>query len=492
MTWPTGSAAGEYHKGDAVAPQLDEGDTQGLVATSYRHLVCAAYRLLQIEDRDLARVWLLRTVGDVTKADKEKKSWAFNIALSCEGLRALGLDEDTLRTFSPAFLDGMTSKRRARILGDTGPNHPEQWRWGGPANPVHVLLLIYGENETERDGRLDQWAPGPGSGMRDVVMLIAGRQPDTKEHFGFMDGVGQPTFDRQRRDRQQKRTGHATELPLGEFILGYENAYHGRSLSPTVAAESDPEDALPGSQDAASRHDLGLNGSYLVFRQLAQDVPAFWDFVTKAAGALWPGDPDGPTRLAAKFVGRWPSGAPLTLYPERDPFDGKAQEKPANDFAYAAEDPHGRACPFGAHIRRSNPRDSLGPTPKQARESANRHRLLRRGRLYGDRIANRMLNDGKERGLHFICLNADIERQFEFVQQTWVNNPVFAGLYHEADPLIGNQESCSGAFTIQADPLRLRVPNLGSFVQVLGGGYFFLPGLRALRYLFRADAQARR
>jgi len=468
-----------------MAGHLDERDTQGLVATSFSQHTCAAYRFLRIENGDSARAWLLGTVDDVTKAVKDDKKWAFNIALSCEGLRAMGLHDDSLRTFPPAFLDGMTSERRTRILGDAGPNHPEHWLWGGPRTPVHVLLLIYGKDETERDRRVEQWTPGPAAGLSVVRTLLAGRQPNTKEHFGFMDGVGQPTFDRERKDRQQKRTGHATELRLGEFVLGYENEYRSRSLTPTVAVERDPENALPPSADSSARHDLGLNGSYLVFRQLAQDVPAFWGFVTKAASALWPEDPDGPTRLAAKFVGRWPSGAPLVRNPDSDPFDGEVQKNPENNFAFAAEDPHGLACPFGAHIRRSNPRDSLGPTPGQARESANRHRLLRRGRLYGDQIENVLVPDGKERGLLFICLNADIERQFEFVQQTWINNPVFAGLYHEADPLIGNQAGCSGHFTVQADPLRLRVPGLASFVQVLGGGYFFLPGLRALRFLFR-------
>jgi deferrochelatase/peroxidase EfeB len=120
--------------------------------------------------------------------------------------------------------------------------------------------------------------------------------------------------------------------------------------------------------------------------------------------------------------------------------------------------------------------------------TANRHRILRRGRSYGHRPADPRIDDGVDRGLHFLCLNSDIERQFEFVQQTWVNNPVFGGLNGEVDPLIGNISRAETAttnalFTVQADPLRSRVHNLQRFVTVKGGAYFFLPSISALRYL---------
>jgi deferrochelatase/peroxidase EfeB len=164
----------------------------------------------------------------------------------------------------------------------------------------------------------------------------------------------------------------------------------------------------------------------------------------------------------------------------------------ANDFRYAHDDPQGFACPVGSHVRRTNPRDSLftdSTSPEQAEHSANRHRLMRRGRSYGERLAGVPVgdtvpvDDGAERGLHFICLNADLERQFEFVQQTWVNNPVFGGLSGEVDPLLGDQEKVQGVMTIPADPLRLRLHGLHRFITVRGGAYFFLPGLRAIRYL---------
>ena len=179
---------------------------------------------------------------------------------------------------------------------------------------------------------------------------------------------------------------------------------------------------------------------------------------------------------------RWYSHDPATLRAA----DGRYRQigdLKTNNFAYFDKDPHGLACPIGSHIRRSNPRDALGPDPPTALNSANRHRILRRGRSYGRHLENPMVDDGADRGLHFICLNSDIERQFEFVQQTWINNPVFAGLDGEVDPLVGNLKKGDAIFTVQAEPLRHRVHNLSRFVVVKGGSYFFLPSIRALKYL---------
>ena len=174
----------------------------------------------------------------------------------------------------------------------------------------------------------------------------------------------------------------------------------------------------------------------------------------------------------------------------------------ADDFGYRDSDAHGFKCPIGSHVRRSNPRDTLGPDGPTALKTANRHRILRRGRSYGHRPDDPRVADTVDRGLLFLCLNTDIERQFEFVQQTWVNNPVFGGLNGEVDPLIGNisrtetaavnpnqggsgngEAQSDAIFTVQADPLRTRVHNLERFVTVKGGAYFFLPSIRALRYL---------
>jgi len=162
-------------------------------------------------------------------------------------------------------------------------------------------------------------------------------------------------------------------------------------------------------------------------------------------------------------------------------------------------------CPVGAHVRRANPRDSVEkgssglPSLAEAFDRptrvANRHRLIRRGRSYGPFLPDAVLeelqtsaaepikDDGEKRGLVFAAFVASIRRQFEFVQTTWCNNPDFQGLTSEPDPVVGGRTPHQPAsFTVQADvPLRLReVPR---FIRVRGGAYFFMPSLRALRYL---------
>jgi Dyp-type peroxidase family len=355
-----------------------------------------------------------------------------------------------------------------------------------------MLLLLFAENEATLADLLERRRAefAQSGGIAEIMQLEAGRQQNSKEHFGFNDGIGQPVIADKEKARQAQRTGHATELPPGEFLLGYINDYGVIAEGPFVESARDPRNLLPvippsaqSLSDAGDIHDLGRNGTYLVFRQIAQHVADFWQFLDASTRK-----PDGSsdlearTRLGAKFVGRWPSGEPLVASPTHDPHaEGEVTNK--NDFGYAQTDANGFACPIGAHIRRANPRDSLGPDPEMARRSANRHRIIRRGRSYGTRLANQLVDDGDKRGLHFICINSDIERQFEFVQFTWINNSTFGGLYNEVDPLIGNLDRTDGVMTVQADPLRVRVHNLRRFITVKGGAYFFLPSISALRYL---------
>jgi Dyp-type peroxidase family len=177
------------------------------------------------------------------------------------------------------------------------------------------------------------------------------------------------------------------------------------------------------------------------------------------------------------MVGRWPSGAPLVKAPDHDA-PALADD---NDFAYR-DDPGGLACPIGAHIRRANPRDSLGPEPTASLDASDRHRLLRRARSYGP-AGDGTRSAGSETGLYFICLAADLARQFEFVQHTWLNNATFNGLYDDADPLTGTHHPAGATFTVPARPVRHRYRGLPQFVRTRGGAYFFLPGVSAVRYL---------
>jgi deferrochelatase/peroxidase EfeB len=144
---------------------------------------------------------------------------------------------------------------------------------------------------------------------------------------------------------------------------------------------------------------------------------------------------------------------------------------------FGAEDPDGLRCPFGAHIRRANPRDSFAPGSRQL-EIINHHRILRVGRIYG-------AQEGSDReGLLFMCVNADIERQFEFLQQTWIRGSSFHGQEREMDPVVGPQARAEGnGFTIPTSTGPVSLKGLRDFVTVRGGAYFFMPGKDACRRL---------
>jgi Dyp-type peroxidase family len=463
--------------------------------SGYGDLHCASYVLLRVSDPAAARLWLGSLAAQLATGERPHKVTALNVALTFRGLKTLGLDDATLETFSRPFFEGMETPHRSRILGDAEENAPENWVWGGndPARAVDILLLVFAENEDLLAALLAaKSAEFAQNGLVELLKLDAGRQPDSHEHFGFADGMGQPAIEG---TFQTAKAAARNLLKAGEFLLGYVNDYSKLADSPMVKASLDPANHLAPPRPVAGitdpttartdLHDLGLNGTYLVFRQLAQNVALFRHFVDEATRSL-DGNLDraASDRLAAKFVGRWQNGAPLVLSPDND--DESLSN--ADDFGYRETDANGFRCPIGSHVRRSNPRDTLGPDGATALATANRHRILRRGRSYGHRPADPRIDDGVDRGLHFLCLNSDIERQFEFVQQTWVNNPVFGGLNGEVDPLIGNISRAETAttnalFTVQADPLRSRVHNLQRFVTVKGGAYFFLPSISALRYL---------
>jgi Dyp-type peroxidase family len=304
---------------------------------------------------------------------------------------------------------------------------------------------------------------------------------DGSEHFGFRDGISQPAMAGLGRPDRPANT-----VAAGEFVLGYPNEYRLFAERPVLARSADPAGILPPDAAGSGGADFGRDGSYLVFRQLSQDVRGFWQYVDQATRR-----PDGSTdsgrrtRLASKMVGRWPSGAPLVAVPEND----DPSYSKLNDFLYHAIDRDGLRCPVGSHIRRANPRDSLDPWPGTSRslEVTNHHRILRRGREYGHPVDAATLFDevreDEDRGLHFLCLNANIARQFEFLQKTWINSPKFDGLHEGDDPVVGPRQALGDTFTVPAAPIRTRVRELPRFVTVRGGAYFFLPGRRALRYL---------
>jgi deferrochelatase/peroxidase EfeB len=166
------------------------------------------------------------------------------------------------------------------------------------------------------------------------------------------------------------------------------------------------------------------------------------------------------------------------LAPEHDDPDLADDPQRSSDFDYARMDPQGLACPLGAHVRRANPRDSAHGT--------NRNRLIRRGLPYGPLLPDGAPDDGNDRGVAVIFGCGSISRQFEFVQRVWLNDRKFNGLENDKDPICSDNDG-STTMTIQRKPLRRRIHGIPRFVTVKGGGYFFAPGIAALRQLAMSD-----
>ena len=214
---------------------------------------------------------------------------------------------------------------------------------------------------------------------------------------------------------------------------------------------------------------VSKNGSYLAYFRLQEHVALFRDFLRRNAGTR-----DDEELLAAKLMGRWRSGAPLVLAPERDDPPLAADPQRTNDFDYGKMDPYGYKCPIGAHIRRVNPRDTA--------DNIQRRRMIRRGGTYGPPLPEGAADDGVERGVAGFIGCASLVRQFEFAMNVWVNDPTFKGLGNERDPIIGTQD---GTFdmTIPRRPIRRKLEHLPAFTTLRGGAYFFVPGLHALQFL---------
>lgn len=459
----------------AAAPRLEAEDVQGLVLRGYGALTRAAYLVVRFAERGGAGPWLARWVDTVARGQPAARGQALQIAFSAPGLAALGLTATELEGFSREFTGGMVGPHRSRFLGDTRGSAPEHWLWGGPRTPdVHALLMLYAEDA----GRLSrlQSQLRESFAAHDVSELYAlAATPDSyAEHFGFADGISQPAI-------AGYHTGSSRlhVIKPGEFLLGYPNEYDLYTERPLLAAARDPFARLPLDVQGSPRHDLGRNGTYLVARQLRQDVPLFrrtLDRLTRRCDGS--PDPEAQALLAAQMVGRWPSGASLMEAPHADD-PSKAR---ANEFRYQADDPLGLRCPMGAHVRRANPRDALPPHPgtEYSLEVNRHHRLIRRGRPYGETLGAGEADDA-DRGLMFLGINANISRQFEFIQHSWLNDSRFNGLYDQADPIVGARDD--NQFAPRPDPVSAHCTGLPRFVAVVGGGYFFLPGLRALRFL---------
>ncbi|MCD2322759.1 hypothetical protein LQ953_01870 [Sphingomonas sp. IC-56] len=514
-----------------LAPPYD-ADTQGMVVSGFATLPTGRALFLAFgwdgALRDKGGAWLaaLQGVAPITDADgKDPRSAA--IGLTWEGLRKMGLGANTLASFDRPFKEGMFQEDRLRRLGDRREGKwletviPGGPKWSGntpldaatigddahafdedgpaPAEQrvttpvtVHALLLLYEADEASADA----WCAAVSETLAPHGVRVVHRLPlelrldergIAREHFGFADGVSQP---------QPFEAGVVTMggadapndpwngVPLGEILMGHKNGHNEVAAGPVVPDGDAARSAgLKPHPRGEGFFDLGLNGSYMVVRELKQDVAAFWQSMRANAARITQDDPEHSAQIdqdwiASRVVGRDRDGNLLcpagTLPPNR-------YDQPDNEFGFWDRDRLGQGCPLGSHVRRGNPRDGLAPTPADKQtllDASKNHRILRRARKFGPTIADPTVDDGVDRGLLFICLNTDITRQFEFVQQTWVLNPNFATLYDEVDPLIGPK----GQLTIPETPLR-RIVEVETFVQMAGGEYFFLPSMPALRYL---------
>lgn len=452
--------------------ELPFDDIQGIIVRGYTFRQ-SKFLFLQLTDAQSGQAWLAQIIDSVTAATvwESKPDTAFNIAFSAVGLKALGMSEATLKTFLPEFQRDIVGS--AGVLGDHGSSAPENWDIGGtdPAKALHVLLMLYA-NTSER---LDQFVQehldliAKSGGKITVIASQDGHKlPGDKEHFGFQDGLSQPPLEG---SKKPLLPGQVRYVKAGEFILGYKDEYDLYPDSPILQGTD------VSRKTKLKDNDFGFNGSYLVYRKLVQDVAGFWKFIYAHTQT-----PEEAEHLAAKFLGRWRSGAPLTLTPDHDDPELGGDRWRNNNFNFKPNDADGYGCPVGSHIRRANPRNGFETDPVESSVFVERHRILRRGIPYGDPIEDFTEDDGKERGLVFLAINTNINRQFEFIQQSWLNNPKFNGLYDTKDPVLGDNDG-TGHMVIPRRPFRKRIAGIPRFVTVKGGGYFFLPSMSALRWL---------
>ncbi|MGJ0510114.1 MAG: Dyp-type peroxidase [Methylocystis sp.] len=267
------------------------------------------------------------------------------------------------------------------------------------------------------------------------------------EHFGYRDRLSEPVIEG---SGAEPTPGTGAPLKAGEFILGYPDE------NGVIADRPRPEI-------------IACNGSYLAYRRLQQHVGAFREFLREHGET-----PEEQELVAAKLMGRWRSGAPLVLAPDKDDPALGADMQRNNNFNYKEMDPHGYAAPLGAHVRRMNPRDEA--------HNMNRRRMIRRGATYGPPLPEGASEDGVERGIAAFIICGSLIRQFEFAQNVWINDRNFNELGNERDPIAGNQDG-SLEFKIPKRPIRKKIVGLPAFTTLRGGAYFFLPGLKSLGYL---------
>jgi Dyp-type peroxidase family len=444
---------------------LTTADIQGNILIGYTY-DSARHLFLRIDDAEGARAILreLELTSAYWPEGASAPPRAIHVGFTQRGLARLGCTLD-MRDAFPAFSAGMAQRRKE--LGDS------QFEAHWP--DADVWLAIYantapdaGKSAADLLSELVLERIRAGSPSLTLVHDLATRalpRGETRyEHFGFQDNIGNPEIEGARpSDKQGARlnlgTGKLTAagklLPIraGEFVLGYENE----------AGSSGPNGPLGA---------FVKNGTFAVLRQLEQDVFGFRQHMQKLADTYG----RSPSEWASLIVGRTQDGTPLSR-PE-------GTDASLNDFGYRKDgDLDGTRCPIGAHVRRAHPREASGVMDGS-------HRIMRRGMPYGSYLPEGSAPDQEQRGLCFVALNASIERQFEFIQQRWINASAGAGVQHDCDPLVGVAEQPEMNMVVQGDASAQRLPvivkGIPSFVTCRGGAYFFMPSLSTFSALTRA------
>ena len=436
-----------------VTVELD--DIQATVLRYRPEPYYGTHVMLHVDDARAGRELLRRLTPHVDSAAEwwqAGEPW-IAVAITYPGLVALGVPEDSLQSFPEAFREGMAA--RADKLLDHGDNDPKHWEPHFGSGLIHIGVSVFSDSEETWRRTMDMarrnYEARPG-----LTVLSAedfGAQPGDLNPLGYKDSIGQPAVEGSGVD---PLPGQGPAIKPGELILGYP----GEAGVP-----------LPAPQPEV----LGRNGTYVGLRKYQTRVATFNRFLQEHAATE-----DDRQLLAAKLVGRWRSGAPLTLAPDHDDPALGADPLRNNDFTYAA-DPDGRQVPLGSHMRRMNPRD----TEMALLADVNIHRIIRRSTTYGapyDPTAISPQDDETPRGLHFIFISAKAMATMEFLQQEWINNGNFMSLGEERDPNIGLQED-GAAFTIPKEPVRRRIHGIETFNVLRGGEYFFMPSLSALGWI---------
>jgi Dyp-type peroxidase family len=439
--------------GDAPSVSVEIDDIQSGTLNPRPSPYVGRYLFLRVDDRhagrDLLRRLLPSVEGGLPSADPNHDAWV-GVAFTYQGLRALGVPQDSLDSFPLEFQQGMAA--RAHVIGDVGESDPAHWEPPFGTSDMHIALgaLAPDTARLEKALKLASAAFQETPGVEVIWQQEVHQLPTGRTSLGFRDGISHPGIE---------GTGisgsNPQESPVkaGEFILGYPD--ETGHLPPMPRPEV-----------------LGRNGTYLAFRKIHTKVAVWRQYLRANTSST-----EEEARLGAKMVGRWPSGAPLALAPEKDDPELGADPRRNNDFLYGEDDDRGFKCPATAHTRRVNPRDaSIIGVPRL-------HRVIRRGTSYGPPLPDGVLeDDGADRGLVGAFIGAHLDRQFEFIKSQWINDGNFIGYPGEKDPIAGHHGG-TGTVTIPQKPIRRRLQNLPSFVVTRGGEYCFLPGLRALHWL---------